>query len=107
MDDREVVTCLGYAAALGRTFELCQGTATPGCAVLDVRDPDLSVVVTVEGDDVRVDGGPAGADALRGSGSAVAVLEMLSASDAGQPVPAVDDHLIAGLAAVFDQADAG
>jgi uncharacterized protein (TIGR03083 family) len=107
VDDREVVTCLRYAAALGRTFELCQGTATPGCAVLDVRDPDLSVVVTVEGDVVRVDGGPAGADALRGSGGAVAVLEMLSARDAGQPVPAVVDHLIAGLAVVFDQADAG
>jgi uncharacterized protein (TIGR03083 family) len=101
----EVLTCLRYAAALGRAFEACRGTLEPGTVVLDASDPDARVVVTAGADAVHVGGGPVPSGAARGEGDAVTLLEMLSARDAGQPVPTAVDALTAGLATVFDQHD--
>jgi uncharacterized protein (TIGR03083 family) len=98
----EVLTCLRYAAALGSAFEVCAGTAVPRSVVLDVRDPDARVVVSVEPDRVWVHASaPEGA---RQEADAVELLEQLSARDAGVPVPDAVGVLTAGLAAVFDQA---
>jgi hypothetical protein len=104
-DPDEVLTCLRYGAALGSAFGLSRGDAEPSHVVLDVRDPAACVVVSVDGDVVRVGDGPAPADAMHGEGDAVQLLEMLSARDAGVPVPPAVRHLTAGLAAVFDQAE--
>jgi uncharacterized protein (TIGR03083 family) len=106
VDADEVLTCLRYGAALGSAFELCAGRSEPGTVVLDVHDPDASVVVSVGSDAVRVGDGAAPEDAVRGEGDAVELLEMLSARDVGVPVPAAVGRLTAGLAVVFDQAEA-
>jgi uncharacterized protein (TIGR03083 family) len=102
-DPDEVLTCLRYSAALGRTFEVCGGRAEPSTVVLEVQDPRARVVVTADADRVRVheDSAPG---APHGEGSAVELLEMLSARDVGAPVPAAVRELTAGLAVVFDQA---
>jgi uncharacterized protein (TIGR03083 family) len=100
----EVLTCLRYAAALGRAFERSTGSCEPSEVVLEVADPDARIVVSAGVDDVRVHDGPAPDDALVGAGDAVELLEMLSTRDAGVPVPTAVRALTAGLAVVFDQA---
>jgi len=107
VDPDEVLTCLRYGAALGSAFEVCTARSEPGTVVLDVRDPDARVVVSVDAEAVRIHDGAAPAGALLGEGDAVVLLEMLSARDAGVPVPAAVSRLTAGLAVVFDQAEAG
>ncbi len=99
----EVLTGLRYAAALGRAFEVCAGRSETSAVVLEVGDPGARIVVSAGADEVRVHDGPAPDDALRGVGSAVEVLEMLSTRDAGVPVPPAVSALTAGLAVVFDQ----
>lgn len=99
----EVLTCLHYAAALGSAFEVCAGVATARSVALEVRDPDARIVVTADGATVRVDAGPAPADAITVAGDAVELLELLSTRDIGRPAPAAVEVLTAGLATVFDQ----
>jgi uncharacterized protein (TIGR03083 family) len=103
-DPAEVLTCLRYSAALGRAFEVCGGRAEPSVVALEVRDPDVRVVVTTDADRVRVHEDPA-PDALCGEGGAVELLEMLSARDVGVPVPDAVRALTAGLEVVFDQSE--
>jgi hypothetical protein len=104
-DDGEVLTCLRYAAALGQAFEIGQAGGTGGAAVLEVTEPDARIVVTAEGDHVRVHEGPAPDGASVGRLAAVPLLEMLSRRDAGQPEPDVVGWLAAGVATVFDEVD--
>ena len=71
--------------------------------MLDVRDPDARLVVSVEPDRVRVhDDAPP--DAPVHEGDAVELLEQLSTRDAGVPIPDAVGVLTAGLTVVFDQA---
>jgi uncharacterized protein (TIGR03083 family) len=99
----EVLTCLRYGAALGRAFGVCAGAVPGGPVALEVADPDAQIVVTLDGEVVHVTDGPVPEGAAEHRGDAVAVLEMLSLRDVGQPVPAVVQTLTAGLATVFDQ----
>ena len=105
-DPGEVLTCLRYAAALGQAFEVGQGGGPGGTAVLEVTDPDTRIVVSATGDEVRVHGGVASADAPTARMAAVPLLEMLSRRDAGQPAPDVVTWLAAGVATVFDEDEA-
>ncbi|MFL6205840.1 MAG: maleylpyruvate isomerase family mycothiol-dependent enzyme [Acidimicrobiales bacterium] len=104
-DEREVLTCLRYAAALGRAFELARGRGGGGAAVLEVTEPDARIVVEVGDEQVQVheDAGPADARSVRLG--AVTALEMLSRRDAGEPEPEAIRWLAAGLATVFDEED--
>jgi uncharacterized protein (TIGR03083 family) len=105
-DDGEVLTCLRYAAALGQALAIGRGGGgSGGSAVLEVTGPDARIVVSAEGDQVRVHDGPAPGGARVGRLSAVPLLEMLSRRDAGQPEPEVVGWLAAGLATVFDEAE--
>jgi uncharacterized protein (TIGR03083 family) len=106
VDEDEVLTSLRYAAALGRAFEACAGVAEASTVVLEVRDPDAVIVVSAARDAVRSHADPVGGDVLRADGDAVELLEMLSARDAGVPVPPAVRQLTAGLSVVFDQAEA-
>jgi hypothetical protein len=104
VDDAEVLTCVRYAAALGRTFEACAGASTSAPIELVVTHPDARVVVEVEDGRVRVHDGVAPPGSERAEGDAVSVVEMLSARDAGGAVvPDPIRALTAGLATVFDQ----
>ncbi len=103
VDPDEVLTSLRYAACLGRGFDASTGTREAPPVVVEVRDPDAVVVVTLEEGVVRVGDGPAPEGALRGEGDAVEVLEMLSVRDPGLPMPEAVAALTAGLATVFDQ----
>jgi uncharacterized protein (TIGR03083 family) len=102
-DADEVRTCLRYGAALGTAFALCAGGAPSTPVALSVHDPDLDLVVTVDGDVVRVHDGPPPADAALGGGPAVEVLEMLSTRDVGTRPPPAVERLTAGLRTAFDQ----
>ncbi|MEQ1787833.1 MAG: maleylpyruvate isomerase family mycothiol-dependent enzyme [Acidimicrobiales bacterium] len=104
VESDEVLTCLHYGAALGSAFESCAGVATARTVALEVHDPDACIVVTTDGESVRVAAGPPPGDAVAGDGDAVELLEMLSTRDVGRPAPAVVQMLTAGLATVFDQA---
>jgi uncharacterized protein (TIGR03083 family) len=103
-DPGEVLTCLRYAAGLGRAFDLSAGRDASGAAHLDLTAPDERIVVEVGTDRVRTHGGDAPEGAAVVSLAAVPALEMLSRRDAGQPVPPIVDWLTAGTAVVFDQA---
>jgi len=105
VDDDEVLTCLRYAAGLGRAFEVCGRRAEPGTVVLEVSDPAAMLVITTDVDGVRISEDAAPTDALRGRGDAVALLEMLSTRDVATPVPEAVTALTAGLAVVFDQTE--
>jgi hypothetical protein len=102
-DAHEVITCLRYAAGLGRAFEAGQGGGAGGTAVLEVTDPDARIVVAATAEQVRVHEGDAPADALVAHLAAVPALEMLSRREAGEAVPDAVSWLAAGVAVVFDQ----
>ena len=106
-DDREVLTCLRYAAALGQAFEVAKGRGGGGSAVLEVTAPDSRVVVTVDADQVKVGDGDPPADARVVRLPAVPLLEMLSRRDAGLPEPDEVRWLAAGLATVFEEDGVG
>ena len=101
-DPNEVLTCLRYAAALGRAVSLAAGTG-PGSAVVTATDLGERLVVEVLGDQVRVHGGDAPPDAHHLGGRATELVEMLSRRDVGRPRPAAAEWLSAGLAQVFDE----
>jgi uncharacterized protein (TIGR03083 family) len=103
-DREEVRTCLRYGAALGTALELCAGAVAPRAIGLRGHEPDVELVVAVDGDVVRVQDGPAPDGAPCCAGSAVELLEMLSTRDVGAPVPREIGRLTVGLATVFDQA---
>jgi uncharacterized protein (TIGR03083 family) len=105
-DPIEVLTCLRYAAALGRAFVLQQGGTGEGSAEIEVQAPDARIVVEAGPDDVRVHDGSAPDGAHRVELPGVLLLEMLSMRDVGQPVPDGVRWLTAGLATVFDQREA-
>lgn len=102
-DSDEVLTCLRYAAALGRAFEVTGGAAEHDAVVLDVTKPDARIVIDVDAGVVRIHDGAAPAGAATCRGDAVEILEMLSMRDAGVPIPDPIRSLSAGLAVVFDQ----
>jgi len=102
-EEREVLTCLRYAAALGQAFEVGKGRGTDGGAVLDLTEPDVRIVVSVGPDQVRIHDGAAPVDARSATLPAVAALEMLSRRDAGQREPDAVRWLAAGLATVFEE----
>ena len=102
-DEREILTCLRYAAGLGQAFEVGRGAARGGTAVLEVLDPEARIVVSVDGEQVRVHDGGAPADAEVARLPGVPLLEMLSRRDAGEPEPDAVRWLVAGVAVVFDQ----
>jgi uncharacterized protein (TIGR03083 family) len=106
-DDREILTCLRYAAALGQAFEVARGNGGSGAAVIEVTSPDCRVVVTVEADQVCVGDGGAPADARVVHLPAVPLLEMLSRRDSGLPEPDEVRWLAAGLATVFEEDEVG
>jgi len=104
VDDDEVLTCLRYGAALGQAFMLCAGSTTTGAMGVRARDPSDELVVTVDGRSVRVTeaaAGPAPVGWLEGS--AVDLVEMLSARDVDAVRPATLEWFASGLATVFDQ----
>ena len=75
--------------------------------MLEVQDPDARVVVTRRRRRTcAATTDPVADDAVRGEGDAVELLEMLSTRDVGVPVPPAVRDLTAGLAVVFDQAEA-
>lgn len=101
-EDDEVVSCLRYVAALAPAFGITADAAQRGALVIDAVDPDTRVVVEVDGS-VAVHTGPAPADALRLTGGAVDLVDVLSIrAPLTQPVPADQQWLVAGLAEVFD-----
>jgi uncharacterized protein (TIGR03083 family) len=104
-DEREVLTCLRYAAGLGQAFEIGRAGGVGGTAVLEVTDPEARIVVSVDPDQVRVHDGGAPADAQTARLAGVPLLEMLSRREAGEPEPDVVRWLAAGVAVVFDQTD--
>ena len=104
-DDAEVLTCLRYAAGLGRAFVLQTGGATRGAAEVVVTGPDTRFVVEAGVDQVRVHDGPAPDGARSAELPAVVLLEMLSMRDVAEPVPETVEWLTAGLATVFDQTE--
>jgi uncharacterized protein (TIGR03083 family) len=106
-DDPEILTCMRYAAGLGPAFNLQGAPSAPaGAAELVVTRPDARVVVEAEGEKVRVHDGPAPEGAMSIELPAVVLLEMVSMRDAGVAVPPAVGWLTAGVATVFDQADA-
>ncbi len=105
-DPDEVLTCLRYAAALGRAFEANQGRDTgSGAAALRVTDPEACIVVEAADGQVRVSDGPVPVGAHVIDFGAVPLLEMLSIRDAGGPVPDTLGWLTSGLELVFDHPD--
>jgi uncharacterized protein (TIGR03083 family) len=98
----EVVSCLRYVAALAPAFGITADAAQRGALVIDAVDPDTCVVVEVDGS-VAVHTGPAPADALRLTGGAVDLVDVLSIrAPLTHPVPEHQRWLVAGLAEVFD-----
>jgi uncharacterized protein (TIGR03083 family) len=106
-DEREIVTCLRYAAGLGPAFEVSHGSSGGGPAVLELSDPDTRLVVTIADDQVRVHDGDAPAEAETVRLPAVPALEMLSRRDTGLPEPEGIRRLAAGLATVFEEDEVG
>ena len=104
-DAAEVLTCLRYAAALGRAVSRAAGTGA-GSAEITATAPMERFVVEVRDDQVRVHDGAAPPDAHRLDGPAVELVEMLSRRDVGRRLPAAAEWLSAGLALVFDEAPA-
>jgi uncharacterized protein (TIGR03083 family) len=102
--DDEILTCLRYAAALGQAFTLCEGSMATGAMGVRARDPSDELVVTVDGRSVRISTPRAGSSPAGWlEGSAVDLVEMLSARDVDAPRPAALDWFVAGLATAFDQ----
>jgi uncharacterized protein (TIGR03083 family) len=106
-DPDEILTSLRYAAGLGRGFVLQQeaGASAGGAVELLVTGPDARLVVDAGEEQVRVHDGPAPRGARSVELPAVALLEMLSMREVGQPVPEAVRWLTAGLATVFDQTE--
>jgi uncharacterized protein (TIGR03083 family) len=106
--DDEVVASLRYAAALGAGFTVMKGEMRDGTLAIDAKRPDVTIVVTVGDDVVRVrddvhDDAAVPATALVLSGDAVELLEMLSIrAPFTHEVPADRQWLVAGLAEVFE-----
>jgi uncharacterized protein (TIGR03083 family) len=99
----EVAASLRYVAALNPAFAVMSGTATEATLVIDAIDPDVRVVVSVTGGDVRAHDGDAPTDAVVLRGSAVDLIEMLSARRAFTgDVPDDAAWLVRSLADVFE-----
>ena len=103
----EVVHCLRYAAGLGRTFAVSSGITEQGSMAIEATDPEERLTVTVDGDVVRIHGGPAPAGALQLRCDAVTLVEALSMRDVAGSVPECVTWLTGGLAEVFDQPPVG
>ena len=103
-DPDEIVGCLGYGAALSPAFAVARGETRSGAIAVDATDPDTRFVVSVEDSAVRVHDGEPPPDALRLTGSAVALLEALSFREPLPcAVPGNRQWLLDGLATVFDR----
>lgn len=101
----EIAACLRYVAALGPALALNRGISATGTLAIEVSNPDLSIVVDIDGRvAVRSGDGEVAAD-LRLAGDAVDLLEALSIrAPLGQPVPAAWSWMLNGLAETFDVA---
>lgn len=101
--DDEVLASLRYAAALAPAFAISNGESRHGALALET--PSATIVVTVDGDAVRVTDGPAPDDALVLRGDAADLVESLSIrTPLDHDVPADQAWLLAGLAEVFESA---
>ena len=98
----EVVGCITYGAALSPAFAVGRGETRRGAIVVDASDPEVRLVVEVDGA-VVVRAGDAPADAVVLSGSSVELLEALSFRvPLSCPVDPDRRWLLDGLARVFD-----
>ncbi|MFM7061427.1 MAG: DinB family protein [Actinomycetes bacterium] len=98
----EIAASLRYAAALSPAFALNEDPTVRGTLAIEVRDPELSIVVEVGTCVVVRDGAVPDAD-LRLSGDAVELVDALSVRrPIDAEVPADAAWLLRGLATVFD-----
>jgi len=107
VESDEVAASLRYVAALAPAFALMTETADAGTLVIEAADPDLRIVVDVR-DGVSVSDDPSADGDVVLRGGAVDLLEALSVrKPLGVAVP--DEHrwLVAGLAAIFEEAPIG
>lgn len=99
----EVIASLAYCAALSPAFALARGQGERGAIAIDATDPDVHLVVEVDGG-VVVHGGDAPAGALHLGGSSVELLHALSMRGPRRvEAPEHQRWLLGGLATVFDQ----
>ena len=101
LEDDEILASLRYAVALGPSFALASDPTQTGSLVLEVTDPDATIVVEVDGT-VRVHDGAASMDSPVLRGDAIEVLEMLSIRRPFAGVPDEARPLLEGLAEVFE-----
>ena len=98
----EIVSCLRYVAAVAPVLAFSSDPTRRGALAIDATEPDVGLVIEV-GTTVVVRSGTAPSDALRLTGRAVDLVDMLSIrTPLDQPVPPERRWLIEGLATVFD-----
>ncbi len=99
----EVLASLSYVAGLSPAFAIMAGTAKRDALVLEVTEPQATLVVEADADQVRVRHGAAPAGALVLTGTGVDLVERLSvrAEVAGDDVPGDRRWLLSGLAEAF------
>jgi hypothetical protein len=98
----ELVSCLRYVAAVAPVLALQSDATRKGALVIEATEPDVTLVVEVD-TTVVIHGGPAPPDAVRLTGRAVDLVDMLSIrAPFDQPVPNDSRWLVDGLATVFD-----
>ena len=101
IEDDEIRPALTYCAALGPMFALTVDPDRRGALVVEVTQPDLRVVVEVDGG-VVVHDGTAPGGALRLDGEAIPVLERLSCrAPLGVEIADSQRWLVSSLGKVF------
>lgn len=100
----EIAACLRYAAALGPSFAVNNGTALRGTLGINATQPSVSAIVEI-GDRVHVCCNSDSAPDVTLTGGAVALLEALSIrTPLEQSIPEEHRWMLTGLAEVFDVA---
>lgn len=98
----ELASCLRYVAAVAPVLAFQSDATRCGALAIEATEPDITVVIEVDAT-IVVRGGPAPTGALRLSGRAVDLVDMLSIrAPLDQPVAPQSRWLIEGLATVFD-----
>jgi uncharacterized protein (TIGR03083 family) len=99
----EIASCLRYVAALAPALALSADPSLRGSLAIDATDPEIRIVIDVDTTVVvRADSGPSAA-ALRLTGRAVDLVDMLTLrTPLNQAIPQEHRWLLDGLATVFD-----